>query len=207
MTSPLLHFGRFACLSLSVLGLWAAIPAAPATLPTKTMPTPLVLEKATFGAGCFWGVEYQYRKIPGVIEAFSGYSGGKTANPTYREICQHGTGHAEVIEVTFDPTKVSFRQLTEYFFRMHNPTTVDRQGPDEGDQYRSVIFVHSEEQRKVAEEVKGALTKAKVYADPIATKIETAQTFWKAEEYHQRYYEKKGGRPYCHLIEYTPPTK
>ena len=157
-----------------------------------------------FGAGCFWGVEYQYRKIPGVSEAVSGYSGGKTENPTYRQICQDSTGHAEVIEVTFDPAKISFRQLVEYFFRMHNPTQVDRQGPDVGDQYRSVIFFHSPEQKKVAEEVKAALTAAKVFAEPIATKIEAAQTFWKAEEYHQRYYEKKGGRPYCHLIEYAP---
>jgi peptide-methionine (S)-S-oxide reductase len=168
------------------------------------MTTSPKLEKATFGAGCFWGVEYQYRKIPGVLEAYCGYSGGKTERPTYREVCQHDTGHAEVIEVTFDPSKVSYRQLVEYFFRMHNPTQVDRQGPDHGDQYRSVIFFHSPEQKKVAEEIKAALTAAKKYDEPIATKIEPAQPFWKAEEYHQRYYEKKGGRPYCHLVEYAP---
>jgi len=201
MTSNLLHLGRL-CLALTAcLSLFAAETAAPAS---KPMTTPPKLEKATFGAGCFWGVEYQYRKIPGVSEAVSGYSGGKTENPTYRQICQDSTGHAEVIEVTFDPAKISFRQLVEYFFRMHNPTQVDRQGPDVGDQYRSVIFFHSPEQKKVAEEVKAALTAAKVFAEPIATKIEGAQTFWKAEEYHQRYYEKKGGRPYCHLIEYAP---
>ena len=165
MTSNLLHLGRL-CLALTAcLSLSAAETAAPAS---KPMTTPPKLEKATFGAGCFWGVEYQYRKIPGVSEAVSGYSGGKTENPTYRQICQDSTGHAEVIEVTFDPAKISFRQLVEYFFRMHNPTQVDRQGPDEGDQYRSVIFFHSPEQKKVAEEVKAALTAAKVFASKIS---------------------------------------
>jgi len=201
MTSFLPSLGRLGLALAAFVGLAAAETNPSASQP---MTTPPKLEKATFGAGCFWGVEYQYRKIPGVHEAYCGYSGGKTERPTYREVCQHDTGHAEVIEVTFDPAKVSYRQLVEYFFRMHNPTQVDRQGPDVGDQYRSVIFFHSPEQKKVAEEVKAALTAAKVYAEPIATKIEPAQTFWKAEEYHQRYYEKKGGRPYCHLVEYAP---
>ena len=201
MNPPLRAFARLASLFVACLGLSAAETTSSAT---KPMTTPPKLEKATFGAGCFWGVEYQYRKIPGVLEAYCGYSGGKTERPTYREVCQHDTGHAEVIEVTFDPAKVSYRQLVEYFFRMHNPTQVDRQGPDVGDQYRSVIFYHSPEQKKVAEEVKAALTAAKKYDEPIATKVEPAQPFWKAEEYHQRYYEKKGGRPYCHLVEYAP---
>jgi peptide-methionine (S)-S-oxide reductase len=201
MNPTLRAFGRLAAVLVACLGLSAAESVSPAS---KPMTTPPKLEKATFGAGCFWGVEYQYRKIPGVLEAYCGYSGGKTERPTYREVCQHDTGHAEVIEVTFDPAKVSYRQLVEYFFRMHNPTQVDRQGPDVGDQYRSVIFFHSPEQKKVAEEVKAALTAAKKYDEPIATKVEPAQPFWKAEEYHQRYYEKKGGRPYCHLVEYAP---
>ena len=196
--NPLLSLLKSALIVLAAAGsLRAAEPASSAMTPPK-------LEKATFGAGCFWGVEYQYAKIPGVQSAVCGYAGGKTDFPTYEEICAKGTGHAEVIEVTFDPAKVSYRQLVEYFFRMHNPTQVDRQGPDVGDQYRSVIFYHSPEQKKVAEEVKAALTAAKKYDEPIATKVEPAQPFWKAEEYHQRYYEKKGGRPYCHLVEYAP---
>ena len=200
MTTNFLHLGRL-CLALTAcLGLTAAETPASAS---KPMTTPPKLEKATFGAGCFWGVEYQYRKIPGVSEAFSGFSGGKAENPTYRQICQGDTGHAEVIEVTFDPAKVSYRQLVEYFFRMHNPTQVNRQGPDIGDQYRSVIFAHSPEQRKVAEEVKAALEAARRFPAPIATKIEGEQVFWKAEEYHQKYYERNGKKPYCHLIPYA----
>lgn len=175
--------------------------------PTKTMNPAPKLEKATFGAGCFWGVEYQYRKIPGVLEAFSGFAGGTVENPSYKQVCYENTGHAEVIQVTFDPAKVSYRTLVEYFFRMHNPTQVNRQGPDIGDQYRSVIFTHSEEQRRVAEAVKAALTAAKVYAKPIATKIEDEKPFWKAEEYHQRYYEKKGSKPYCHLVPFAEDNK
>lgn len=161
------------------------------------------LEKATYGAGCFWGVEYQYAKIPGVLSAVSGYAGGKTLNPTYEDICSHTTGHAEVIEVTFDPAKVSYQTLTEYFFRMHDCTQVDRQGPDIGDQYRSVIFFHSPEQQKVAEAIKAKLTADKVYAKPIATKIVTAPKFWRAEEYHQRYYQLRRKQPYCHLVPFA----
>jgi len=161
------------------------------------------LEKATYGAGCFWGVEYQYAKIPGVISAVSGYAGGKIDNPTYEDVCSHTSGHAEVIEVTFDPAKVSFKTLTEYFFRMHNPTQVDRQGPDRGDQYRSVIFTHSAEQKQIAESIKNALTAAKVYDQPIATKIQDAPKFWRAEEYHQRHYQLRGTKPYCHLVPFA----
>jgi peptide-methionine (S)-S-oxide reductase len=167
------------------------------------MTTPPKLEKATFGAGCFWGVEYQYAKIPGVVSAESGYAGGKTDFPTYEDICRKGTGHAEVIEVTFDPTKVTYRTLVEYFFKMHDPTQVDRQGPDVGDQYRSVIFTHSPEQQKIADDVKIGLTLAKAFSRPIATQIAAAPKFWRAEEYHQKYYQLRGKKPYCHLVPFA----
>ena len=167
-------------------------------------PTPMTqsptLEKATFGAGCFWGVEYNFRRVPGVFEAFSGYSGGKSANPTYRQVCNGDTYHAEVVEVTFDPKKVSYVKLVEFFFKMHDPTQLNRQGPDYGTQYRSVIFVHSEDQRKVAQEVIKKLTTDKKYAQPIVTQVEEAKPFWKAEEYHQKYFEKNGG-PTCHITD------
>jgi len=167
-------------------------------------PTPMTqsptLEKATFGAGCFWGVEYNFRRVPGVVEAFSGYSGGKSASPTYRQVCNGDTFHAEVVEVTFDPQKVSYVKLVEFFFKMHDPTQLNRQGPDYGTQYRSVIFVHSEDQRKVAQEVIKKLSADKKYAQPIVTLVEDAKPFWKAEEYHQKYFEKNGG-PTCHITD------
>ena len=167
-------------------------------------PTPMTqsptLEKATFGAGCFWGVEYNFRRVPGVVEAFSGYSGGKSTNPTYRQVCNGDTYHAEVVEVTFDPQKVTYVKLVEFFFKMHDPTQLNRQGPDYGTQYRSVIFVHSEDQRKVAQEVIKKLIADKKYAQPIVTQVEDAKPFWKAEEYHQKYFEKNGG-PTCHITD------
>lgn len=150
------------------------------------------VEKATFGAGCFWGVEAAFRKVDGVVETAVGYSGGHTANPTYEDVCSHTTGHAEVVQVTFDPSKVSYRQLLDVFWSIHDPTQVNRQGPDIGDQYRSVIFYHSEEQRRAAEESKAVLEASGRLDRPVATKIEPAKTFWRAEEYHQRYYEKRG---------------
>jgi methionine-S-sulfoxide reductase len=187
-----------------LLAACAALAATePAASPSKPMSNTPKLEKATYGAGCFWGVEYQYAKIPGVISAVCGYAGGKIDNPTYEDVCSHTSGHAEVIEVTFDPAKVSYKTLTEYFFRMHNPTQVDRQGPDRGDQYRSVIFTHSAEQQKTAEAIMAALTAAKVYAQPIATKIQDAPKFWRAEEYHQRHYQLRGTKPYCHLVPFA----
>lgn len=155
-------------------------------------------EKATFGAGCFWGVEYVFRKVPGVIDAVSGYSGGITVNPTYRDVCSHKTGHAEVVEVTFDPSIVSYEQLVEVFWAMHDPTQVNRQGPDRGDQYRSAIFTHSDEQQAAAEASRAKAQSR--YKHPIATEIRSAAEFYPAEEYHQRYYENTGHEPYCHAI-------
>ncbi len=159
------------------------------------------IEVATFGAGCFWGVEHNFRSVPGVIEAYSGYEGGKTANPTYRQVCEGDTYHAEVVQVTFDSTKVSYRQLVQYFFKLHDPTQVNRQGPDYGTQYRSVIFWHSEAQKQVAEAVMQQLTSAKKFKSPLATQLLPAATFWKAEEYHQRYFEKNAVHS-CPVIEF-----
>ena len=187
----------------SALIVLAAVVSVRAAETKPSAMTPPKLEKATFGAGCFWGVEYQYAKIPGVLSAESGYAGGKTENPTYEEICAKGTGHAEVIEVTFDPAKVSYRTLVEYFFKMHDPTQVNRQGPDIGDQYRSVIFTHSPEQQKIAEDVKVGLTLAKAFSRPIATQIDKAPKFWAAEDYHQKYYQLRKKKPYCHLVPFA----
>ena len=159
------------------------------------------VEIATFGAGCFWGVEHNFGSVPGVIEALSGYEGGEISNPTYRQVCTGTTNHAEVVQLTFNPDKVTYRQLVEYFFKLHDPTQVNRQGPDYGTQYRSVIFWHSEAQKKTAEDVMRGLTSAKKFKQPIATQLESAQTFWKAEEYHQRYFDKNSGHS-CPVIEF-----
>ena len=151
------------------------------------------MEKATFGAGCFWGVEINFRRLPGVVDAAVGYAGGRTENPTYQDVCSHTTGHAEVVELEYDPERVSYAELLRAFFDMHDPTQVNRQGPDVGDQYRSVIFTHSSEQQGAAERLKEQLEASGRFSRPIATLIEPAPTFWRAEEYHQRYIEKRGG--------------
>lgn len=155
-------------------------------------------ETATFGAGCFWGVEWVYRQVPGVVEAVSGFSGGETVNPTYREVCGHGTGHAEVVQVTFDPSVVSYEQLLEVFWAMHDPTQVNRQGPDVGDQYRSIVLTHSDEQRATA--LASREHAQETHKRPIATEIERFEVFYPAEDYHQRYYDKTGHEPYCHVL-------
>ncbi len=156
------------------------------------------MEKATFGAGCFWGVESFFRQVPGVVDAVCGYAGGGMNNPTYRDVCSDKTGHAEVVEVTFDPGKVSYEKLVDVFFKNHDPTTLNRPGPDEGTQYRSVIFTHSDEQERIAREKKAAYDKSGKFKKPIVTTIEPAPAFWRAEEYHQRYFE-KNGLPSCHV--------
>jgi methionine-S-sulfoxide reductase len=155
-------------------------------------------ETAIFGAGCFWGVEWVFRQVPGVSDAISGYAGGTTERPTYREVCGHRTGHAEVVEVTFDPSVVTFDQLLEVFWAMHDPTQVDRQGPDVGDQYRSAIYATTPEQLATAEASK-ARAQAR-FDRPIATEIREAPIFYPAEDYHQRYYEGNGHQPYCHVL-------
>ncbi len=156
------------------------------------------LKKAAFAAGCFWGVEAKFRCIKGVADAAVGYMGGHLENPTYREVCTDRTGHAETVEVTYDPSIVSYDELLEAFWNLHNPTTPNRQGPDIGSQYRSVIFYYDEDQRRKAEESKERLQKSGRYSRPIVTEIVPAPKFWRAEEYHQRYLEKQGGAV-CHI--------
>jgi peptide-methionine (S)-S-oxide reductase len=155
------------------------------------------MEKALFGAGCFWGVEHFFREVPGVSEAVSGYAGGNIDHPTYKQVCTDSTGHAEVVEVMFDPAKVSYATLVDLFFKMHDPTQMNRQGPDVGTQYRSVIFANSAEQERVAREELAKAQASGRYRRPIATVIEPAKPFWPAEDYHQRYFEKHGGS--CHV--------
>lgn len=175
---------------------WADKPQ-PSTQPT-TQRSDMNTLKATFGAGCFWGVEATFRKAPGVVDVAVGYSGGHKERPSYKEVCTDRTGHAEVVEVTYDPERISYDRLLKIFFAMHDPTQVNRQGPDVGSQYRSVVFYHSGEQKAAAEAMKAALGKSGKFRRPIATHIEPAQTFWRAEDYHQRYLE-KNGLDNCHL--------
>lgn len=156
------------------------------------------MEKATFGAGCFWGVEARFSQIPGVVETASGYEGGAVQNPTYKDVCTDRTGHAEVVELTFDPARVSYTDLLEEFFELHDPTQLNRQGPDWGKQYRSAIFFHSPEQEVAAKSFVDRLTAERRFGKPIVTQLVPAQTFWKAEEYHQKYLEKRGAVS-CHL--------
>lgn len=150
------------------------------------------LRKAMFGAGCFWGVEAAFRKVKGVVDTAVGYSGGWTKDPSYEDVCSGRTGHTEVVLVTYDTAKVSYDELLNAFWRMHDSTQVDRQGPDIGRQYRSVIFYFDDEQRQIAEAAKVKLEESGQYSKPVATRIERAGDFWRAEEYHQRYYEKRG---------------
>jgi peptide-methionine (S)-S-oxide reductase len=156
------------------------------------------LEKATFGAGCFWGVEAAFRQIPGVTATAVGYMGGSMNNPTYRDVCTDETGHAEVVEVQFDPSRVSYEQMLNTFWENHNPTTLNRQGPDVGSQYRSAIFVHSPEQEATAKLSKEKLQTSGKFARPIVTEIVPAKEFYVAEDYHQQYLEKRG-LSHCHI--------
>ena len=154
--------------------------------------------KASFAAGCFWGVEARLREVPGVLDAAVGYMGGSTAKPSYPEVCTGTTGHAETVQVTFDDTRVRFTDLLDQFFALHNPTTLNRQGPDRGTQYRSAIFWHDPEQERAAREKIKALDASGQWSKPIVTELKPATDFWRAEEYHQRYLEKNGGG-YCHV--------
>ena len=156
------------------------------------------MEKATFGAGCFWGVEAAFRRLKGVTSTAVGYSGGRTEHPTYKDVCTDRTGHAEVVQVTFDPSRLTYSQLLDVFWQIHDPTQVNRQGPDFGTQYRTAIFFHSPEQEKAARESKAALEKSGKFRRPIATEITPAGEFYRAEEYHQRYLEKRGAAS-CHF--------
>jgi len=153
---------------------------------------------ASFAAGCFWGVEARFREQQGVLDAASGYMGGHKDNPTYREVCSGDTGHAEAVQVTFDDDQVSYEELLDLFFDLHNPTTLNRQGPDFGSQYRSAIFWHDDAQHAAASQKISEVDASAKWSSPVVTELKPADTFWRAEEYHQRYLEKNGGG-YCHL--------
>jgi len=156
------------------------------------------MEKATFAAGCFWGVQLDFDKLEGVASTSAGYIGGDTEAPTYEEICTGKTNHAEAVEVLFDPGKISFEQLLDVFWRCHNPTTLNQQGPDFGSQYRSAIFYHSKEQRLAAEKSREKCDAAGLWPGPIVTEITSASQFWQAEDYHQKYLEKRNIKISCH---------
>ena len=159
-------------------------------------------ETAIFAAGCFWGVQYYFDQVPGVLETEVGYIGGETDKPTYEQGCSHGTGHAEAVKMTFDPSKISYETLLKQFFRMHDPTRMNRQGPDIGDQYRSAIFYGDERQKEAAERTIKLLNKSSNFKKPIVTTLEPAGKWWPAEDYHQKYTQKTG-MGMCH-IPYTP---
>lgn len=157
-------------------------------------------QTATFANGCFWCTEAVFKRLTGVLEVTSGYTGGKTVNPTYEEVCSGNTGHAEAIQIDFDPTLISYNTLLDVFWATHNPTTLNRQGNDEGTQYRSAIFYHSEEQKKAAIISKDRLQASGVYKTPIVTEISPFSVFYKAEDYHKNYYDKYRFQPYCQVI-------
>ena len=157
-----------------------------------------MIQQATFGAGCFWGVEETFRKLPGVIETAVGYMGGSTERPTYEQVCSDRSGHAEVMQLIYDPDKISYEELLQVFWKSHNPTTLNRQGPDIGSQYRSAIFYHTLEQKEIAEKSKTELGSSGKWKTPIVTEITPAENFWKAEDYHQKYLMKRGEES-CHI--------
>jgi peptide-methionine (S)-S-oxide reductase len=156
------------------------------------------METATFGAGCFWGVEESFRQVPGVVDTAVGYLGGHTQNPSYQDVCTDETGHAEVVQVTYDPARVGYEQLLDVFWSAHDPTTPNRQGPDVGSQYRSAIFFHSPEQERLARASKEKMQASGKFRRPIVTEITPASTFYRAEDYHQQYLAKRG-LSHCHI--------
>ena len=158
------------------------------------------MELATFGSGCFWCTEAVFQRLKGVEKVVSGYAGGHVVNPTYRQVCGGDTGHAEVIQVQYDPSQTTYEQLLEIFWKTHDPTTLNQQGNDFGPQYRSVIFYHNEEQKRLAEEYKKKLDEAKIWKDPIVTEISPFTNFYPAENYHQDYYNQNRNQPYCSYV-------
>lgn len=158
------------------------------------------LDIATLGGGCFWCLEAVYTELRGVLKVESGYSGGTVKNPSYEQVCSDETGHAEVVQVTFDPSVITYREILQVFFSIHDPTTLDRQGADAGSQYRSVIFYNSDNQKKVAEEVNEEINKSKMWGKPTVTQLVPLAEFYKAEEYHQNYFENNPNQPYCRAI-------
>ncbi|MFW5692502.1 MAG: peptide-methionine (S)-S-oxide reductase MsrA [Chloroflexota bacterium] len=158
------------------------------------------LETTTLGGGCFWCLEAVYDQLNGVTDVVSGYAGGRVKNPSYREVCTGRTGHAEVVQVTFDTDVISFREILQVFFTIHDPTTLNRQGADVGTQYRSAIFYHSPQQKETAEQVKAEIENASIWDDPIVTEITGMDTFYAAEDYHQNYYENNPEQGYCQVV-------
>jgi peptide-methionine (S)-S-oxide reductase len=183
---------------LSLLFFGLAVAQKPVT--TKGNNMDQKLEIATLGAGCFWCVEAVFQRLEGVVKVESGYSGGTVKNPTYEQVCTGNTGHAEVAQVTFNPAIVSFKEILDVFWKTHDPTTLNQQGNDHGTQYRSAIFYHSEEQKKIAELYKKELEAAKVWDDPIVTEISPLINYYKAENYHQDYYNQNKFQPYCMVV-------
>ncbi len=181
------------------VGLLTTAAAQPTALSHSTK-KPTRMEQATFGAGCFWCVEAVFQDLKGVEKVVSGYMGGRIANPTYKEVCSGLTGHAEVAQITYDPSVISFEELLEVFWKTHDPTTLNRQGADTGTQYRSGVFYHNEEQRRLAEGYKQKLNAAHAFPNPIVTEITAATTFYPAEDYHQNYYNQNGQQPYCQFV-------
>ena len=181
---------------------WIQLAALALSLPAAAQSTNLMstnkIETATLGGGCFWCVQAVYERLPGVISVTSGYSGGHTEKPTYEEVCRGHTGHAEVTQIEFNPAKISFAQLLEVFWLAHDPTTLNRQGADEGTQYRSVIFYHDEQQRLIAE--KSKLAAQPIFLRPLVTEITPFKRFYQAEDYHQGYFNTHGHAPYCQQV-------
>lgn len=181
-------------ITIMVLVLLSTLSADPANAQAKK------LQKATFGMGCFWCSEALFQRLNGVSSVRSGYEGGDVANPSYEDVCTGTTGHAEVIEVTYDPLKIKYDELLEVFWKSHDPTTLNRQGADVGTQYRSVVFYHNEEQKQIAEKYKKELNDTKAFGKPVVTAINKASTFYVADSYHQDYFNKNGNQPYCRMV-------
>lgn len=164
------------------------------------MESPKDRDVATLGGGCFWCLEPVFDDLRGVTDVVSGYSGGRRPNPSYEQVCSGATGHAEVVQVTFDPSEISYRELLEIFFTLHDPTTLNRQGADVGTQYRSVIFYHSPEQKQIADALIAELNREGIWEDPIVTQVVPFEAFYSAEQYHQEYFERNPNQPYCQVV-------
>ena len=199
----MLSFTKFLFATILTIGVLATCASAeePQNNPNGVSPMEeKSLMKATFGSGCFWCTEAVFQQLNGVTQVVSGYAGGEVDNPTYEQVCAGTTGHAEVIQVTYDPEQVSFETLLEVFWKTHDPTTLNRQGNDVGTQYRSVVMYHDEEQKALAEKYRDKLEEAKVFDDPIVTEIVPASQFFPAEKYHQNYYNQNQNQPYCQVM-------
>ena len=208
MNNPLNHTPRVKFAALIVLSLALSLQSCgqnSAQKPTATTKTNQTMNTAnldtiTLAGGCYWCIEAIYQRLEGVVSVESGFSGGAMKNPSYRDVCTGQTGHAECVQITYDKTKTTLDEIFKVFFTVHDPTTLNKQGADEGTQYRSAIFYRNDEQKKAAESIIADLTKAKVYTDPIVTQVAPFTVFYKAEDYHQDYYNQHGSQPYCQIV-------